>query len=415
MKKDLDGLMAKHQIDAILVTGRGDHNPSMVYMTGGAHLTGADFVKIRDGKGVLFHGMMERDEAKKTGWETRSFSLYPMTDLVKETAGDWQKAIALRYKKMLEDVGFSKGRLALYGQVEAGYGYGIFSMLRDLLPEIELVGMQTSDLMLSAMMTKDAKEIARIQKMGSLVTEIVGKVSEFLTTRKVRQDEVLLDEDGDPVTVGLVKRKINLWLAEGGAENPEGTIFAIGRDAGVPHSSGEDQDLICLGKTIVFDFFPCEMGGGYFYDFTRTWSLGYASDESKKVFQDVYDAYQQIVSELKVNTPFKHYQQRTCEIFEGLGHATIQSQPNTEEGYIHSLGHGLGLRVHEKPFSGLSAGADEILAPGCVFTIEPGLYYPDKGMGVRIEDTWFVTEDGQFKLIAEYPKDFVLKMKYWAE
>ena len=88
------------------------------------------------------------------------------------------------------------------------------------------------------------------------------------------------------------KRRINLWLAERGADNPEGTIFAIGRDAGVPHSTGTASDPLRLGQTIVYDIFPCEAGGGYYYDFTRTWCLGYAPDAVQALYQDVLDVYQ---------------------------------------------------------------------------------------------------------------------------
>jgi Xaa-Pro aminopeptidase len=204
---------------------------------------------------------------------------------------------------------------------------------------------------------------------------------------------------------------INLWLAEMGAENPEGTIFAIGRDAGVPHSTGNPSDPMRLGQTIVFDIFPCEAGGGYYYDFTRTWSLGYATDEAQKLYDDVDSVFRTLLSELKVGAHFGEYQKRTCELFEAMGHPTIQSNPQTEEGYVHSIGHGLGLHVHERPFSGASALAEDTLVPGVVATIEPGLYYPERGMGVRLEDSIYVRPDGNFEILAPYPLDFVLPVR----
>ncbi len=83
------------------------------------------------------------------------------------------------------------------------------------------------------------------------------------------------------------------------------------------------------------------------------------------------------------------------------------------EGYIHSLGHGVGLNIHERPWSGLNAADDNLLIPGTIITIEPGLYFPDQGMGFRIEDTYWVRPDGKFELLAEFPYDFVLPMKKW--
>jgi Xaa-Pro aminopeptidase len=208
-----------------------------------------------------------------------------------------------------------------------------------------------------------------------------------------------------------VKGLINLWLAERGVENPEGTIFAIGRDAGVPHSSGNASDLLRLGQTIVYDIFPCEAGGGYFHDLTRTWCLGYAPDDVMALYEDVRSVYDTIVSELKPGLEFALYQKRTCELFEEKGHPTILKTPEAEEGYVHSLGHGVGLYIHERPFSGITAAPDEILAPGTIITIEPGLYYPSRGMGVRLENTYWVRPDGAFETLVNPALDLVLPVK----
>jgi Xaa-Pro aminopeptidase len=94
-----------------------------------------------------------------------------------------------------------------------------------------------------------------------------------------------------------------------------------------------------------------------------------------------------------------------------MGHDTIQHRYQLSEGYVHSIGHGLGLDIHENPFSGITASEDDILAPGSVFSIEPGLYYPSKNVGVRIEDTVYLNPQGKFEIMAEYPYDLVLPIK----
>ena len=246
--------------------------------------------------------------------------------------------------------------------------------------------------------------------MGKITTEVVRQVADFLSSHAAK-NEVLVKADGNPLTIGEVKGKINLWLAEKGVENPHGTIFAIGRDAGVPHSTGTPSDVMALGKTIVFDIYPCEAGGGYHYDFTRTWCLGYAPDDVLALYEDVFAVYQKVMSELKVNEPFKDYHFMACELFESQGHATIKGDPSVQEGYVHSLGHGLGLHVHEAPWSGSNASKEDILTPGSVVTIEPGLYYPSKGMGCRLEDSVAVMPDGSFEILADYPLDLVLSIK----
>ncbi len=410
MKNQIDTLMETQHLDALLITGSAIHNPAMVYMTGGGHITNADLIKMRASPGVLFCNPMERDEAARSGLEIRLFSDYPLRALLEQSGQNYARAMALRYQNMLADVGMTRGRIALYGKVEAGPLHATLGELKRLAPEIEWVGFVQDPILLPAMMTKDTQEIARIRQMGKITTEVVSRTAEFLTEHSVK-DQVLVRADGQPLTIGEVKGKINLWLSELGAENPEGTIFAIGRDAGIPHSSGSAADLLRLGQTIVFDIFPCEAGGGYYYDFTRTWCLGYASDEALQLYAQVKDVFDTLITELKVNTPFKHYQQRTCELFESLGHPTVQSNPNTQEGYVHSIGHGVGLHIHEMPFSGFTAGDEDTLLPGTVFTIEPGLYYPSRGMGFRIENTYLTRADGTFEALAEYPYDFILPLR----
>jgi Xaa-Pro aminopeptidase len=410
MKKDLDALMQAKNLDAVIVTGPAQHNPPMYYMTGGGHLTSADLIKKRGEPPVLFYNPMERDEAAKTGLQTKNLADYRFNDLLQQTDGDFLAATIIRYQKMLEETDLTSGRVAIYGKTDAGASYAIFSGLQKAMPELTIVGEFSDSLIMEAMATKDEDEVERIRRMGAITIEVVDCVAEFLTDHKVK-DEILVQPDGEPLTIGTVKNRINLWLAERGAENPTGAIFAIGRDAGIPHSSGNPTDVIRLGKTIVFDIFPCESGGGYHYDFTRTWCLGYATDEVYALYEDVYSIFQKVMSELKIGRHCPELQKLVCDLFEAQGHSTIQSNPQTQEGYVHSLGHGLGLNIHERPWYGKNATPADSLTPGVVTTIEPGLYYPEKGMGVRLENTVWVRPDGRFETLAEYPMDLVLKMK----
>lgn len=411
MKSDLDRLMQENDLDVILITGPAQHNPAMVYMTGGAHLTNADLIKKRDEPPILFHTSMERDEATSTNLQTKNIDEYRFNDFYKQTNGNVDEAFALLYQKMLADCGVVAGKLAIFGKVDAGRAYTIFTGLQKLMPELSIQGQLGDSILMRAMATKDDVEVDRIRKMGKLTTRVVGNVADFLTSHKVERDS-LIQGDGSQLTIGDVKRRINLWLAESGAENPEGTIFAIGRDAGVPHSSGNPNDPLRLGQTIVFDIFPCEAGGGYFYDFTRTWCLGYAPEPVQAVYSDVLDVYNQVKSQLKVDSACKEYQVLTCDLFEARGHPTVKSNPQTQEGYVHGLGHGVGLNIHEYPrFSLAVTGDSDRLSPGSIVTVEPGLYYPERGLGVRLEDTIWVRPDGNMEILAEYPLDLVLPMK----
>jgi len=410
MKNNLDALMQANDLDAILVTGPGQHNPAMVYLTGGGHMTNADLIKKQGESAVLFYYPMERDEAAKSGLTTKNLGDYNFAELLNQSGGDSLKAIVKRYQLMFSELGITSGRVALYGRSEIGASYSIFSTLQKEMQELSFVGEIDSSVLMLARMTKDEEEIKRIRGMGKITTQVVGQVADFITSHNVK-NEVLVNGNGVPLTIGDVKSHINLWLSECGAENPEGTIFAIGHDAGVPHSSGNPADPLKLGQTIVFDIYPCEAGGGYYYDFTRTWCLGYAPDEVMQLYETVLSAYTQVTDQLQVGKPFKDYQQMTCELFSAQGHPTIKEDPKIQQGYVHSLGHGIGLNIHERPWSGISSDDKDCLVPGSVFTIEPGLYYPDKGMGVRLENSLWIRPDGKIEVLAEYPLDLVLPVK----
>jgi len=413
MKSELDQRMQTNNLEAIMVIGNGTHNPPMYYLTGGVHVSNATLIKKRGSPPVLFCNSVEREEGLKSGSKIIPYSVYNQETLLQEAHGDQILATALRYKQMLKDLDVH-GRIGIYGITDIGSAFPIFSRLQNLIPESELVGEpHDNSLFLYVMETKDDAEIARIRIMGEITTKVVGYVADYLTSRLVRKDEVLLKEDGTPLQIADVKSRIDLWLAELGAENPDGTTFSIGRDAGIPHSIGNPKDFLRLGQTIVFDIYPCEAGGGYFYDLTRTWSLGYATSEAQKLYDEVKAVHDKVQENLALNAPFKNYNRLVCEEFGKLGHQTTMNIPAPLEGYVHSVGHGVGLNIHERPFSGLTATDDNILKAGVVITNEPGLYYPEKGMGVRIEDTLWVRPDGKAEILAQYPYDFVLEMKKW--
>lgn len=412
MKSDIDVLMQTKNLDALLVFGNAEHNPPMTYLTGGGHVSAATLIKKRNEPAVLFCNGMERDEAAKSGLVVRLYDEFPWQDLFQEAGGDTALMTAIRLQRMFVDLGV-RGRVGLYGQTDLGSMFSTLNHVQRLMPDVELVGeARENSLFMVAMETKDESEVARIRAMGKITTDVVRLTAEFLTSCPVNADEILLNENGTPLKLGEVKGKINLWLAERGAVPSEGFIFSLGRDAGVPHSQGNPDDLMRLGQTIVFDIYPQETGGGYFYDFTRTWSLGYATPQAQKLYDQVHDVYDRVVENLDLNAKFKDYQALTCELFENYGHKTPRSKASFE-GYIHSLGHGVGLNIHERPSSGAAATDKDLLKPGVVMTIEPGLYYPEQSMGFRIEDTYWVRPDGGIELLAEFPYDFVLPMKNW--
>jgi len=126
------------------------------------------------------------------------------------------------------------------------------------------------------------------------------------------------------------------------------------------------------------------------------------------VYRDVLDCYWAVAEGLRPGVPCRELQQRACAFFEARGHPTIGSDPTTQVGYVHSLGHGVGLEVHELPRLADFPGNSDVLEPGMVFTLEPGLYYPEEGIGVRLEDTWALDQEGRPVNLGGYPMELVL-------
>lgn len=417
MKKDIQNLMKQKDVDAIIVSGGSEHNPPMTYLAKGEFFTKAIIVLLKDREPVLFYRPMERDNAAKTGMKKICFDEFPTETYLREWDGDQAKADALELRDILNRVGLRNGKIAFCGKTEFGTQYAMVQAFRELVPEFEILGSEGIDVINQARFTKDLEEIEAIRKMGLTVTEVVRRVENFIKDDCRIKGNLLVGKDGEEITIGDIKRKINLWLSELGGENPEGTIFSVGKDSAVPHNSGDDNQTIETGKTIVFDFFPCEMGGGYFYDFTRTWCIGKASDNLLNAYKQVKVVHDAIINSIEVGKPLKELQKQTCEMFEKMGHKTVLNSPHTLEGYVHSISHGLGLNIHERPFSGFSAPDSDRAEIGTVFTVEPGLYYPEakEPFGIRIEDTVFIDHNGKANIIAPYPYEFVLDVAPYSD
>jgi Xaa-Pro aminopeptidase len=107
--------------------------------------------------------------------------------------------------------------------------------------------------------------------------------------------------------------------------------------------------------------------------------------------------------------PTKVMQEVVQDYFESKGHPTSRSHPGTNVGFVHGLGHGVGLKIHERP--GISHLSDDTLIAGNIITIEPGIYYPERGFGVRLEDMCYVSEDGQLVTLTDFHKELVLPLK----
>jgi Xaa-Pro aminopeptidase len=400
--------MQERGIDVAVVWGVVKGNSSMFYVVNGAKISHAMVIKKRGETPVLFCGTMEREEAGESGLTVVDTSKYDYRKIMEAAGGDKLKAAVMYYKTIFEEYAVS-GNVAFYGQAGIGRNWELLKSLDEAMPGVRVSGEFDDDIFITARMTKEPDEIERMKVVGRKTCDTVQHIIDFLKSHR-RQGDVLVKDGGAPLTVGDCKARIRLALAERMLIEEVDTIFAIGRDAGIPHSRGNDADPIAIGKTIVFDIFPQEQGGGYFFDMTRTFVVGEASSEIRETYRQLEECFDTVSSQLRAGEKSGIYQTLTCDYFEKHGHETIRTNPQVTNGYVHSLGHGIGLDVHENPRLSDFPGVDDVLAPGSVFTFEPGLYYPDKGYGMRIEDVYVVTESNEIENLTNFPRDLVIEI-----
>lgn len=396
MRKDLDSLMQQRGIAGMVVFAFDRYTPAMHYATGQKIYVGT-YVRAADGRDHLAHDPMERDQAAAVGCPTSTYAQQGVPQRI-EKQGDSIRGYASLAAELLQTLGI-RGKVAFFGELPAGAGYQYVNAVREFAPEVE-VDLSQPDIITLARATKEPAEIAAIRRASQGVVSAYAKLRAHLATLKPEGDHFV--NGAGLVKLGDLRTLLHSEFLAHGLEGGE-SIVSQGRDAGVPHNRGNDGELLRAGAPVIVDIFPGEAGGGYFSDFTRTFCMGKASPELKRIYDDVDGAFRLAMEHLRVGESCREYQEKTCAFFESRGHATLRTNQTTQEGYCHGLGHGVGLAVHEAPRLGGPPSNTQKLEPGMVVTIEPGLYYPSKGIGVRIEDLVVMTPDGGYENLTPAP------------
>jgi Xaa-Pro aminopeptidase len=407
MKQDIDALMQKRNLAAILVVGGEGANIAREYMTNGAHISWGAVAKKLGEPPVLYAHSMEIEEARKSGLNCVTFDELGYSQLRSEISNRTQLELTM-WGRYLQHADITGGRIGLYGTVEANELLALSSLMSEFLPDYEFVGETGLTLFQEAFVTKDAEEIARIRSVAERTNEVIQLTWDFIASHRA-EGATVVNDAGEPLTIGAVKAFIIRELMVRGLEDT-GMIFAQGRDAGFPHNHGENSAPLQTGQSIVFDLFPREQGGGYHHDMTRTWCIGHAEEQVQTVYDHVMTAFDKSIEAFGVGKPARLMQEVVLDHFEGLGYSTSRSEPGTQKGYVHSLGHGVGLLIHESPSLTHLPSGDNLLQVGNCITVEPGLYDPEAGYGVRIEDTFIVNENGELESLTPFKKDLVIPL-----
>lgn len=225
---------------------------------------------------------------------------------------------------------------------------------------------------------KSKKEISKIEKACK-----IGDLAFAYILKKIKNG----------ATEKEIAHELENFIRGKGAATSFPIIAAFGKNSAVPHHQTGNA-VLGPGQIILLDFGV--KFENYCSDMTRTVFFGKPDNRQKKIYKTVLEAQQKAVD--FINSRIETNKKLMAVEVDKVARDYIVSQ-----GYPlvpHSLGHGIGLEFHERP--SLSPKSKEILKPGMVFSIEPGIYLPGAG-GVRIEDL-FVLEKEQLRQITNAPK-----------
>lgn len=374
--------------EALLVLASSAQDTDLApFLPGPAHMGECFLVLPRGGEPRLgFYTLMERDEAAATG-----LSLLTPDDLdISRLSSEQPEASPFHTQvlgKALDLCGVQPGRVALAGHGPAGVIAGICA----LLGKSGWVWVPGNSLVFASRQRKEPAELAGIREASEGVCEAMRAVARLLAAAAYDGPGSELRLGGQPLTVARLRAEVARVFADRGLEQPRGNILAPGEEGAVPHSSGTQTRVLRAGESIVVDIFP---RGTLFSDCTRTFCVGEPPEPLARAHALVLEAVREVHRRAAPGVRGWDLQEIVCAHFGEAGFQTPISHPGTTTGYVHNLGHGVGFDLHEFPTFKKASGGEGVLREGNVFTIEPGLYDPEAGWAVRLEDLVVLGREG---------------------
>jgi Xaa-Pro aminopeptidase len=246
---------------------------------------------------------------------------------------------------------------------------------------------------------KTPGEMAGIRRAAAAAVAAMGAAATLLREAEIAGDALL--HEGQPLTAEIVRARIREVCVRAGAPAPPDIMInAVGADPPVGHDPGSGP--IPAHVPIEIDLWPRDEESSCWADMTRTFVRGEITDPIARLHALVLEAHESACAAVRPGVTGLEVYGVACDVFEAAGHPTQRTKAPGEtlrEGFYFSLGHGVGLQVHEEPSLGRT-GTDALIA-GDVIAVEPGTVRPGLG-GSRVEDLLLVTEGGSERLTGEF-------------
>jgi Xaa-Pro aminopeptidase len=336
----------RNHLDVLLVT----HLPNIRYLCGFTGTSGA--LVISEAKSVFMTDGRYSEQARA---EVRGAQVVIARKPPLAAVSEWLMAHASRSGRKVQcRLGIESEHLTVAARTQ----------LASLMPSAFRLR-ETRGLVEQARMVKDADEIARLRAAAILGASLFERALEVIRPG-VKESEVAAEMEYAARRTGAEQMSFP-------------TIVAAGKRSALPHGRASEAAIPSRG------FVVCDFGvilSGYCSDRTRTVHVGRPTGKARRMYEAVGEAQAAAIETVRAGVSVAEVDQAARSVLKKNGLA---------KHFTHSTGHGVGLEIHEPPR--IAAGQMEMLRPGMVITIEPGVYVAGSG-GVRIEDVVVVTERG---------------------
>lgn len=343
--------MEKENVPAIFITNAVNRT----YLTGFTGTSG--YVIITSQRAILLTDFRYRNQAAKQA---------PDFEVIEHQADVLASVSEILTQCNVNQIGFEQEDIT----------YDMYVQLNEKVKHVEW--MPVKNAVQRIRMKKDEEEIKILREACLLADRAFEHIIPYLTPG-VREKDIALELE-------FFMRK------NGAASSSFDTIVASGERSCLPHGVASDR-IMQAGELITLDFGAFYKG--YCSDLTRTVMLGDPKPKHREIYDIVLEAQMNALQHMKPGMTGREADQLSREIIKEYGYGDY---------FGHGTGHGIGMEIHEAPR--LSPRGEQILEPGMVVTVEPGIYIPEFG-GVRIEDDVLITETG-IELLTHADKEFTI-------